>query len=89
MKFFMEKNRYMAIISGKGRKRAFLYNKNMAETMLDAFWAFCFGNATTVKIYSCRKSRKLLMEFHSKKEWEECWKNKYSFANYFVWRNRY
>ena len=90
MKFYFPKNKYQIIISGKNTKRRMLYNNSSLETMLDAYWAFIFGNAKAIKVLSIRKGRKVFKTFNSLNEWEEEWSNLFGpSANYFVFADRH
>lgn len=90
MEFRRPKNKYQLIIAGKKISRRMLYNVSSTETMLDAYWAFAFGNASSVKVLSIRKGRKVFKTFNSLTEWETEWVNLFGpCANYFVFANRH
>ena len=82
-------NKYVGYVSGTNLKRKFIYNSSTSEMMLDAYWAFVFGNANSVKIGSIRKGRKVFRTFNSLEEWKAEWTKLFgSYANYFVLAER-
>ena len=88
-KLFKKTNKYVVYVSGKNLKRKFIYNDSVSEMMLDAYWAFVFGNASGVKIGSIRKGRKVFRTFNSLEEWKAEWTKLFgSYANYFVLAER-
>lgn len=94
------KNKYMIEVTrGKGKGKdengkrlpVRYYQPYFAEAMLDAYWAFIFSNATSVKVRSTRdRHHTIYHEFKSVKQWEKAWKFEFGEnANYFVWRDRH
>lgn len=82
-------NKYVAYVSGTNLKRKLIYNTSASEMMLDAYWAFVFGNASGIKIGSIRKGRKVFRTFNSLEEWKEEWIKLFGpYANYFVLAER-
>jgi hypothetical protein len=87
IKIFKTKQRWCIVLAGTNNKLRFLYNNSIHEAALDIYWAFRFAGATSAKVLSS-KSKQVVRQFDSLKEWCDFWDAKYPGANYFVFADR-
>lgn len=78
--------KYIGIATRKCGVHESFTNSRKMEILLDAYWAFVFGEAQEVELTQLTTGEKII--FSSVEEWKSFWESHYPEGSYMVFKDR-